>query len=169
MKRLNVLLLGLLVSFAGLSQQNAADKFFEKYAGKEGFTTVNLNGNLLKFVANLDKENEVDPVLMKIETVKILSAEDETISPNFYNEIMKNFPQKDYEELLTVKESDQQVKILINEKNGVIKELLLVVGGDDDNALIIIKGSIPLKDLSHLSKSLNMDELEVLKDVDVDF
>jgi len=168
MRKINVLMLGLLVSLAGFSQQNTADKFFEKYAGKEGFTTVNINGNLLKLVSNFSDDNEVDPLLMTIESVKILSAEDKVNSPDFYEEIMKDLPQNNYEELMTVRDSDQRVKIMVKEKNGVINELLLVAGGDNDNALIIIRGSIPMKELNHLSRSLNMDGLEVLSDLELD-
>jgi len=167
MKKINAVLFGLLISLTGMAQQNTADEFFEKYAGKEGFTTVSINGNLLKMATCQDDKENLDPILTSIESIKILSADDETKCPDFYAEIMQDLPQKNYEELLTVKKSDQQVKILVNEKNGIIRELLLVAGGKDDNALIIIKGHIPLKKLSHLSKSLGMDELEVLEDVKI--
>ncbi|MEZ5197060.1 MAG: DUF4252 domain-containing protein [Bacteroidales bacterium] len=47
-----------------------------------------------------------------------------------------------------------------------IKELLMVVGGQDDNALISIQGDIDLKTISKLSKSMNIDGMENLEEIE---
>ena len=71
-----------------------------------------------------------------------------------------------YKELMVVKEKDQDVKFLINEKDGKIIELLLIAGGKDENALISIQGNIDLKNISKLSKSMKIEGLEHLNDID---
>ncbi|MEA1898126.1 MAG: DUF4252 domain-containing protein, partial [Bacteroidota bacterium] len=114
--------------------------------------------------------NEIDPededlkVLAKIESVKVLAVEDEELIKglNFYDEIMKSLNIEDYEELMTVKQSDQDVKILVKQTGNIIQELLIVVGGED-NAMVCIKGNIQLKDLSGLSDGFSMDGLEALE------
>ncbi len=151
-----------------IAQQNAADKFFEKYANEDGFTTISVNRGLLNFVSNLDDDKETKQLLKSIESVKILTTKYEVNGLNFYEEIVKNLPEDQYEELITVRENDEQVKILINEKNGIIRELLVITGGGDENALIIVKGNIELNKVSNLSSSLNFDGLEVLQDLESD-
>ena len=61
---------------------------------------------------------------------------------------------------------DQDIKFLINEKDGKIIELLLIAGGVDENALISIQGNIDLKTISKLSKSMQIDGLEHLQEID---
>ncbi len=67
---------------------------------------------------------------------------------------------------MVIKEKDQDVKFLINEKDGKIIELLLIAGGKDENVLISIKGNINLKNISKLSKSMNINGLEHLEEID---
>ena len=104
------------------------------------------------------------------ETIKILASDSEFINENnlnFYEEIMNELPIDEYEELLVVKEKDQDVKFLVKEKNGIITELLLVVGGKDSNALISITGNIDLKHISKLASSMKgtgMEHLEKLEE-----
>lgn len=168
MKKIKTLIIVLSLPLVLFAQKNAADKFFEKYADKDGFTTITVNRGLLNFISELDDDKESKQLLKCIETVKILTTKYELNGLNFYEEIVKNLPKNQYEELITVKDADKQVKILIDEKNGIIKELLVVTGGGDENALIIIRGNIELNKISDLSSSLDFDGLEILQELESD-
>jgi hypothetical protein len=72
----------------------------------------------------------------------------------------------EYEELMVVKEKDQDIKFLVKEKEDEIVELLLVIGGERNNTLISIRGIIDLKSISRLSKSLNVQGLDELEKID---
>jgi len=85
---------------------------------------------------------------------------------NFYKEIMDELSLDEYEELMVVKEKDQDIKFLVKEKEDTIVELLLVIGGEGNNALISIRGIIDLKSISKLSKSMNIEGLEKLEEID---
>ena len=67
---------------------------------------------------------------------------------------------------MVIKEKDQDVKFLVHEKDGKITELLLIAGGKNDNVLISIQGDIDLKNISKLSKSMNISGLEHLEEID---
>ncbi len=165
MKKLNLILIALTFPLLMSAQKNVADKVFEKYAGKDGFTTVYVSKGLFKFLSKIDDDDDLK-ALSGIESIKILTTDDPHITDgiNFYDEVMQDLKMAPYEELMTIKESHQDVKILINEKNGIIKELLLIAGGDGcDNVLIIIRGNIDLKKMPELSNSIHMDELEILE------
>ena len=168
MKKIKMLIIVLSLPLVLFAQKNAADKFFDKYADKDGFTTITVNRGLLNFVSELDEDMESRKLLKSIESVKILTTKYEHSGLNFYEEIVKNLPEDQYEELITVKNADEQVKILISEENGIIQELLVITGGDDENALIIIRGNIELNKISDLSSSLDFDGLEVLQELESD-
>lgn len=167
MKKLSLITIALIMPLFIFAQQSAVDKLFDKYGGKEGFTTVSINKGMFEMLNEIDPEDEDLKALAKIESVKVLAIEDEELIKglNFYDEIMKSLNIKDYEELMTVKQSDQDVKILVKQTGNIIQELLIVVGGED-NAMVCIKGNIQLKDLSGLSDGFSMDGLEALELLD---
>ena len=85
---------------------------------------------------------------------------------NFYDEIIKDFPEDGYEELMVVKKKDQDVRFFIRKEGKIIKELLMIVGGNEDNALISIQGDIDLKTISKLSKIMNIEGMENLEKIE---
>jgi len=167
MKKLSLIILVSVFPLLVFSQHPSVNKLFEKYAEKDGFTTVYISKNLFKMIGDMNLDDpDVDELVDKLETIKILASDCEFINEdnlNFYEEIMDELPVEEYEELLVVKEKDQDVKFLAKEKNGIITELLLVVGGKDNNALICITGNINLKHISKLASSMEGTGMEHLK------
>lgn len=161
MKRLLILLV-LLVPLFGMAQENSPiDKLFNKYANKDGFTTVNISGKLLSFANKLaDKKEDEIEMLNKISGIRVLSVEDSTLNKklNFYKELEADgfFKNNNYESLMEVTEKDQVVRFYGRAGGkGNLSELLLVVGGNS-NTLISIRGVISPDDISDLTGSLNM-------------
>ena len=167
MKKLSLIILVFVFPLLVFSQHPSVNKLFEKYAEKDGFTTVYISKNLFKMVGEMDLDDpDVDELIDKLETIKILASDCEFINDNninFYEEIMDELPIEEYEELLVVKEKDQDVKFLVKEKNGIITELLLIAGGKDNNALICITGNIDLRHISKLASSMEGTGMEHLK------
>jgi hypothetical protein len=156
MKKISLILGLLLLSLPFYAQNKAIDELFDKYAGKDGFTTVNINGGLLALASWVEDDKATKDMLKDLNHVRILAQEDHSMkNVNFYNEIIAGIPVKDYEELLTVKEKDQDVKMLVKQSDGMINELLIIVGGSD-NALISITGKINPKDLSKMKGIVKM-------------
>ena len=161
MKKLALSLLVVLVPIFAIGQNTAVDKLFEKYGGKDGFTTVTINKGLFKMVAQLDEDDEDLQVLSGMESIKILAVDNEEVANgvNFYKEVRSQLKDAKYEELMTVDSDDANVVFLANQDGDVIKELILLVGSDDDeNALIYIKGKIKLKDVSKIAKSMGIED-----------
>jgi len=172
MKRLFFIICFIGFTTAVFSQNKSIDRVFDKYAGQEGFTTVYISKYMFSMFANLDEVededmDEVQQVFGKLTGIKILASEDGSPEGiNFYDEIMKDLPRNEYEELMVVKDSESDVIFLAREEGGVIVELLLIVSGDDDNALIAITGEIDLNTISKLSKAMNIDGMEELENLE---
>jgi hypothetical protein len=167
MKKITCILSLLLVSLVTMAQRDAVDALFDKYAGKEGFTTVIISSKMFSLFQDMEVEDdEFNQMMSGLESIRIL-ATDETMtdmSINFFDEVMKDLNENDYEELMVVKEKDQDVKFLIKERNGKVAELLLVAGGKGgDNALISIRGDINLKSISKLARSMDIQGMEKLE------
>jgi hypothetical protein len=151
-----------------ISAQSAVDKIFNKYAGKDGYTTVVINSFMFKFLAKIETDDPDYEAFKKatsgIQAIRIL-AQDGGSSIGFGKELLETLPRKESKELMTVNESDGEVVFLVKEKDGKISEFLLVVSGNDgEDALIVITGLIDLESISSLTSGLDLPGMESLED-----
>jgi hypothetical protein len=166
----------ILLSFSALymtlmlqAQSNPVDEMFNKYSEKQGFTVVSISSKMFSMFAKRDMENkDADDIISKLNSIKILSVEDSLLNKNlnFYTELSKKLDLSVYEELMVVKEGPDITKFLIKQTGNTISELLIITGGPGGNSLISIKGVLNLKNISDLSKSLDMQELKGLDKIE---
>lgn len=149
-------------------QGSPVDRLFEKYSGREGYTSVYISKYMFSLFSSIETEDkELENVLGKLTGIRILASDTDGVTGvNFYAEIMKDLPLREYEELMVVKEKGQDFKFLIREKDGIISELLMVAGGISNNALISIQGNIDLKTISKLSQSMKIEGLDALEKIE---
>jgi hypothetical protein len=149
MKRL-LFLTVLMITASVLYAQKSIDDLFERYSGRDGFVTFTISGNLFK-LACLDEDDNDNPVPGKITEIRILAQEDNNMKvENFYDKVIKDLNLNDYEEFMRVKESDQDLRMLVRAEGNKFKEFLLIAGGED-NALIQIKGNMTFKEAKKFS------------------
>lgn len=151
-------------------QKSAVDRVFEKYSGKEGYTTVYISSFMFNMLNNLkvdDPEyNEFKKATSGINSIRILSQGGKGSAP-FGKELISMLPREEYKEMMVVREDDEEVLFLAREEGGRITEFLLIVSGDGEDALIAIQGDIDLESLSSIASGLDMpglDNLEEMKD-----
>jgi len=170
MKKLAIILLLISGNLAAYAQNDAISLFFSKYANDDSFTQVNITARMFGLFANLDAEEQEDKEVLesisKIKGLKILAKEDLDNGKALYSEAFKMINSKEYEELMTVKDKDNDMKFLIKEKGGIITELLMIVGGDHEFLLLSLIGDIDLKQISKLSKSMDIEGFDKLENID---
>lgn len=81
--------------------------------------------------------------LKHIDSIKVLDMEDcsNAVKQQFFKDVTQ-LKTAGYEELMTVKEADEQTVILAKRNKTGIKELVIVDSDNDDAALIQILGNI---------------------------
>jgi len=152
------------------AQSDAVNKYFDKYRNDETFTIVNVSPKLFEMIANIAAEEIDDPevleMISKMEGLKILKTE---VTPmKYYEEAISMINTKSYEELMTVRDEDQNVKILVKDEDGgnVVNEMLLIVGGQDEFVLLSFVGKLHLDKLAKFAKNMNIDGMEHLEGLD---
>jgi len=126
--------------------QKSIDNLFERYAGKDGFTTVTINGNLLKLAHCFGDNDNDNSIPVDIMEIRILAQEDKSMKvENFYDMVINDIDLKNYDEFMRVKKSDQDLRMLVRSEGNKFKEFLLIAGGED-NALIQVKGNMTYDD-----------------------
>jgi hypothetical protein len=169
MKKLMLIIIGVGLSASLMAQSNPVDDMFNKYSDRPGFTVVTISSKMFSMLSGQDSQNkDADNIINKLKSIRILSVEDSTLNKglNFYSELSKKLDLSSYEELMVVKEGPDMTKFLIRQKGNTISELLVISGGPGGNSLISIKGDLNLKNISDLSKSLDMQELKGLDEID---
>ena len=132
--------------------QKSIDDLFERYAGKDGFTTVTIDGNLLKLAHCLGDNDDENSIPVNITEIRILAQDNDGIQvDNFYDLVIKDINLKNYDEFMRVKQSDQDLRMLVRSEGNKFKEFLLIAGGKD-NAVIQIKGNMTYEEARKFSR-----------------
>jgi len=164
LRTLTLLLSLLMVGKAGFGQDDAIGKFFGKYIEDERFTVVSISPKMFRLLSKV-KWDTVSPDLKqtvsKLTSLRILSTS--TTPMVFYKEALAKIDRKEYEELITVKSSKDNVHFMVKEDGNTIHELLMVSVGDDGFTLVSFVGDIDLDKLSRLSSDMDIKGMEDLK------
>lgn len=162
---------GILIMFTLLAtaQTSAVDKVFDKYSGKEGYTTVYISSFMFNMLNSLESDdpdyNEFKKATAGIKSIKILTQEGGN-SEAFGAELLEMLPRSEYQEMMVVKDQDEDVLFLAREVGGKITEFLLIVSGSGEDVLIAIQGDIDLESISKIAAGLDMPGLENLEDIE---
>ena len=168
MKKLMVVAVVMMVS-ASVQAQDAISKFFSKYQNDETFSQVTISSKMFNLFTNMEVEDKDDQEVMdaisKLKGLRILTKEDTRDSRTLYKEAMGMIPMKEYEELMTVRDKDKDMKFFIKEAGGKISELVMVMGGNEEFMVMSLFGEIDLKQVSKIGKKMNVDGLENLQNI----
>jgi len=171
MKKILISLM-LIASATGLKAQDAISKFYSKYQNDESFTQVTISSKMFSLFTNMDADTKEDKDILefisKLKGLRILAKDDARNSRELYKEAFTLIPVKDYEELMTVRDKDKDMKFLIKESGGKISELIMIMGGAKQFMVLSLFGEIDLKQVSRLGKKMNVSGLEHLHNLNKD-
>ena len=175
MKKLVLTMLLGLFAVSANAQSDAITKYFDKYVDDASFMHLNFSGKMFQMIANIElddpaEQKMVQESLGKIQRVQVLGKDKDVDGKKMYKEAMKAIKGNDFEELMSLREDDKDIRFMIKEKNNKINELFMVMGGENEFGLLSIVGDgIDLNALYKLSKSIGMEgfaELEFLDKMD---
>src|SRR6187431_1350371 len=130
-----IVAVGLMIVVNAAFGQDAISKFFSKYQADESFSQVTVSSKMFSLFTNMEVESpedkEVLEAISKLKGLRILGKENTSDARKLYKEAFALIPTKEFEELMTVRDKDQDFKFLIKESGGKISELVMIMGGAD--------------------------------------
>jgi len=156
----------LLLGAGAFAQDDAIGKFFGKYIEDGRFTVVSISPKMFRLLGKANWDSipaDVRQTVTKLHSLRILSTE--STPRQFYKEALTRIDMKEYEELITVRNKNDNVRFVIKETGGVIRELLMIAVDDDGFTLMSFVGDIDLDKISQLSSSMSIKGMENLKNV----
>ncbi len=159
----------LMMTLTASKGQDVISKFFSKYQNDETFTNVTISSKMFGLFTQMEVTNaedqEVLDAISKLKGLKILAKENAENSRALYKEAMLLIP-KQFEELMSVRDKDKDMKFMIQENGGKISEMLMVVGGEKEFMIMSLIGEIDLKQVSRIGSKMNIKGLENLENID---
>ncbi len=174
---LNLAIVAFLMISLSSNAQSPIDKVFEKYAGQEGFTTVNISKEMFDMLQQVavtsDKDttmNDIKTIMRQLTGLKVLNFDFDSTNivkaVAVYNEFSGVFPAGTYKELMTINEGRQFVKFLTKQDaNGKIGEMVMLAKDKHEVTVLSLTGNIDLAYLSKLSKGMNIHGMEKLQKI----
>lgn len=174
MKKLSVTLVVILMALmpSVTKAQSAIDGLYEKYAGKDGFTSINVSPEMFQMLSGLsmnDSSKDAVQAMSAIKQIKSLKMlvykpQDSTKAPEFYHVIQKMVPTTGFKDLMTINSHGNNLKFLARQnQDGKIKELLMIVSGSHETMIMSMTGLIDMKTISEISKSVNIQGMNNLQ------
>jgi hypothetical protein len=120
---------------------------------------------MISKVQSDDEEwNQMREVVKDLGGLRVLAADSVANGLELFNEAISKIPVQEYDELVTVRDGDEHVRIWTreNKSDTVIEELLLLVGAPDEFVMLSLMGKIDLAKISGLAETLDVEGIEHL-------
>lgn len=170
MKKIALLTVIIIVNTTVYGQGTVVTKYFDRYESDETFTKVSVSSKMFSLFTEMEgsteDEKEFLDLVSKLKGLKVVTSEKVSDPKGLYAEAIKDVEKAGYEELMTVTDAEENVKISIKENEGIIEELILVAGGKEKFAIMSLYGEIDLKQVSKLASMMRMNEMKYLKEID---
>jgi hypothetical protein len=160
-----LLALALMVGSAVFAQDDAIGKFFGKYIDDSRFTVVSVSPKMFRLLSNVNWDTvspNVRQAVQKLQSLRILSTD--TTPQAFYKEALSKIDRNQYEELITVRDKDDNTRFMVREDGKIIHELLMISVDAKSFTLLSFVGDIDLDALAKISSDMNIQGMSHLKD-----
>lgn len=174
--KINVaILLFLAFPLMSLAQyESPIQKVYEKYAGQDGFTSVNISKELFQMIMKIDVKGEgtdeikeMQNMMEQLDGLKIITFKDSASTQkaaSLYKEFSALYPATAYAELMTIKENGNNIRFLTKQDDkGKILELVMLAEEKGEVTLLSLVGRIDMSTVAKISKSMKIEGMENLQ------
>lgn len=159
MKQLLPALAAVLLTAAAHAQTAGLNDFIETHKQDKGFTYAFLSKDLFEVAAKADVADQdwkkLQNVVRNIGALRILAADDLDTAPDLYRDAKTRVDADAFDELLTVRDGQDNVRIWAKSEGAVVTDLVLLVGTSNEFVLVCFAGALELNNLPELAGLLD--------------
>ena len=159
-----LLLALLLLGASAFAQDDAIGKYFGKYVDDPKFTVISISPRMFRLLSKVKWDSipgDLKQTVTGLTSLRILSTD---VTPeHYFKEAMTLIDRKEYEELVTVRSTKDNVHFMVKGPGDKISELLMLIQDHDGFTLMSFVGDIDLDKLSRLSADMGIKGMEDLK------
>jgi len=143
-------LFALTLLLATNSMAQTATDIFNEFKDKPNVQFVSLPKTLMSLAANGVEDENKKELLKRMDSIVILSIEDDDQLVKQFEKKVKNLSKKGYEQMVNSNDDSEKAQILVKTKGDAITEMLVISIEDDECALVQICGNIRPQDVNDL-------------------
>ena len=172
---LSLVVIGAMVLPAILNAQTTIDRLYDKYAGNDGFTSINISPEMFNMISGISMNDssketkEAQDAMSQLTGLKMLvyEAEEGEVDREFMDEIKALTKIEGYSELMSVQDGDEIVKFLVSKTpDGKVSEMLMIVYEENEAVVMSMTGNLDMSTISRISKTLEIDGMENLDKIE---
>src|SRR5690554_3981757 len=153
-----------LIGTQSFAQDVAITQLFDEYENREDVTLITLTGKAFDMVSQM-KTEEDDPtgfnrIAGQITSFRML-VDDNDLNAKNTAKRARTMVSSQFEDLVTIRDKGTDIKIAINEANGVVSELIAILGSDSNFVFMSITGNMQLSDVNEITKKLSTMKKDV--------
>jgi hypothetical protein len=166
-----IVIIGMLfLSMSIMAQGTVISKYFSELEENENFTKVSVSQKMFSMFTELeagsDAEKEFLEAVSKLKGLKVIMADSVADAAKMYKKATADIDKAGYEELMSVKDAEENMKFSIIEKDGIIQELMMVAGGNKRFVMLSLYGEIDLNNISKIAQEMRIEGMEHLGRMD---
>ena len=158
-----------LVATPLLAQDNAVSRYFGYLNEDPHYTSVSISSKMFSLFSELDADDPEDQAVLntisRLNGLRILSSDSVADGMAHFNRAYGKVKDQ-YEELMRVEKEGQDLLFLIQEQGTQVRELLMLAGSKHQFFVLSLTGDVNLKEIAQLSKSVQIDGLDYLENLD---
>jgi hypothetical protein len=154
----------LLLGTSAFAQDDGIGKFFGKYVDDPKFTVISISPRMFHLLSKVNWDTipaDLKQTVTGLHSLRILTTE--STPGRYFKEAMTLIDRKEYEELITIRNTKENVRFLVKGTGDKISELLMLSEDDDSFAVMSFVGDIDLDKFSRLSADMGIKGMESLK------
>jgi len=162
-----IVIIGIMfLSIGMMAQGTVINKYFNELEDNEIFTKVSVSQKMFSMFTELeagsDAEKEFLEAVSKLKGLRLILADSVADAAKMYKKAIADVDKAGYEELMSVKDAEENLKFSIIEKDGIIQELMMVAGGNKRFVMLSLYGEIDLKNISKIAQEMRIEGMERL-------
>ena len=150
MKKKMILMLALLISTTASVMAQSIDDLFNEFKDKPNVEFVDIPKAMMGLAAGSIKEEKGADLMKKIDSIRILSIENDNQLKAQFEQKVKTLSKKGYEQMVNSNDDGEKAQVLVKTKGEAVTEMLVISIDDDECALVQICGKIRPEDIRKL-------------------
>lgn len=136
MKNIALTVATLLLPLFSYAQSPGFMILYDKYTGRDGFTTIDMSGEMFRAVTSGNTRTIEDG---EVERIIIIVAE--TDQDAFRSDVEQMFAAGEYDRVSTVRNGGQKVEFYLMKGDGNYREFLMNITGSTEHVIMLVTGN----------------------------
>ncbi len=159
-----------LLFISSIQSQNIIEQYYSHLKDMDDATTINISGKMFSMMASLEIETEDAEVkealdfISSVTSFQLVSVDNFKDSKKERNRTADHMTQR-YEELITVRDKENNLTIYIDEDGGIVDEIVGIVQAPENFVVFSLNGKIELSQVGKIAQYIQMEGLKEMDHV----